>query len=367
MIGAVLDAGLPVTGHWSLHGWTDHRLHAYAAAGVDSRPRDRPQARTRWPSSAPACGSSSARAAPGTTSPSARRVLTEDGVDSRHALLVTDDMHPETLARERPPRPRRPAPRSTRASTRCSRIQLATVNAAEYLGRRHDLGSIAPGRRADILLVEDLTRPPPAPRDRRRPPGSTPAPSCPASTRRAAFRTDRPPARARSPRTTCASTRRRARHARPSARSAWSRASSRPSTASSRRPVNGGAVAAAPDLDVAQGGEHRAPRRPGHDRPRLRPGARASQRGAVATTVAHDNHNLFVVGTNDADMLVAVAAPGRGRRRHDRGRGRRRRRRSSSCRSPACCPTAPSARSPSRSARSTAPTPTWGRRSSTRS
>ena len=31
MIGAVLDAGLPVTGHWSLHGWDDHRLHAYAA------------------------------------------------------------------------------------------------------------------------------------------------------------------------------------------------------------------------------------------------------------------------------------------------------------------------------------------------
>src|SRR4029079_17547551 len=36
MIGAVLDAGLPVTGHWSLHGWTDHRLHAYVCAGVDS-------------------------------------------------------------------------------------------------------------------------------------------------------------------------------------------------------------------------------------------------------------------------------------------------------------------------------------------
>src|ERR671934_2831865 len=36
MIAAVLDARLPVTGHWSLHGWTDHRLHAYAAAGVDS-------------------------------------------------------------------------------------------------------------------------------------------------------------------------------------------------------------------------------------------------------------------------------------------------------------------------------------------
>src|SRR5919107_2495441 len=35
MIGATLEAGLPVTGHWSLPGWTDHRLHAYAAAGVD--------------------------------------------------------------------------------------------------------------------------------------------------------------------------------------------------------------------------------------------------------------------------------------------------------------------------------------------
>src|SRR3954453_7931108 len=35
MIGAVLDAGLPVTGHWSLHGWSDHRLHAYPRAGAD--------------------------------------------------------------------------------------------------------------------------------------------------------------------------------------------------------------------------------------------------------------------------------------------------------------------------------------------
>lgn len=30
------------------------------------------------------------------------------------------------------------------------------------------------------------------------------------------------------------------------------------------------------------------------------------QNGAIATTVAHDSHNLIVVGTNDADMLVAV-------------------------------------------------------------
>src|SRR5438105_3317338 len=35
-IAATLTRGLPVTGHWSLTGWRDHRLHAYAAAGVDS-------------------------------------------------------------------------------------------------------------------------------------------------------------------------------------------------------------------------------------------------------------------------------------------------------------------------------------------
>ena len=70
MIGAVLDAGLPVTGHWSLHGWSDHRLHAYVCAGVDSD-HEPSTARTRSPSSAPACGSSSAREARGTTSPSA--------------------------------------------------------------------------------------------------------------------------------------------------------------------------------------------------------------------------------------------------------------------------------------------------------
>ena len=32
------------------------------------------------------------------------------------------------------------------------------------------------------------------------------------------------------------------------------------------------------------------------------------KRGAVASTVAHDSHNLIVAGTNDADMLTAAAA-----------------------------------------------------------
>src|SRR5581483_2364068 len=35
-IAATLERSLPVTGNWSLAGQRDHRLHAYAAAGVDS-------------------------------------------------------------------------------------------------------------------------------------------------------------------------------------------------------------------------------------------------------------------------------------------------------------------------------------------
>ena len=31
------------------------------------------------------------------------------------------------------------------------------------------------------------------------------------------------------------------------------------------------------------------------------------KRGAIASTVAHDSHNLVVAGTNDGDMLLAIA------------------------------------------------------------
>src|SRR4051794_34497128 len=154
MIGAVLDAGLPVTGHWSLHGWTDHRLHAYVCAGVDSDHEtvfcDDALAKLRagmWVQFRE--GSAWHDVA------ECVRALTEHGVDSRHALIVTDDMHPGTLA----------ATGHLNHAVRTAieagldpllAIQLATLNAAEYIGRRHDLGSIAPGRCADILFVEDL-------------------------------------------------------------------------------------------------------------------------------------------------------------------------------------------------------------------
>ncbi len=36
-------------------------------------------------------------------------------------------------------------------------IQMATINTAEYFGVGREMGSIAPGRFADLVLVKDLT------------------------------------------------------------------------------------------------------------------------------------------------------------------------------------------------------------------
>src|SRR5205823_10334960 len=82
-------------------------------------------------------------------------VLTEDGVDPRHCLLVTDDVLPETIVADGH------MDRVVRHAIDAGidplvAIQMATINGAEYFGMRHDLGSIAPGRLADILFVEDL-------------------------------------------------------------------------------------------------------------------------------------------------------------------------------------------------------------------
>ena len=35
-------------------------------------------------------------------------------------------------------------------------LQMATINTAEHFGVSRDMGQIAPGRYADVLLVEDL-------------------------------------------------------------------------------------------------------------------------------------------------------------------------------------------------------------------
>jgi adenine deaminase len=301
MIGAVLDAGLPVTGHWSLHGWDDHRLHAYACAGVDSDHEtvfcDDALAKLRagmWVQFRE--GSAWHDVA------ECVKALTEHGLDSRHALIVTDDMHPGTLA----------ATGHLNHAVRTAiaagldpllAIQLATVNAAEYLGRRQDLGSIAPGRCADILFVEDLRelRPHLVLADGARVPEGDLPQLAPPPEFRATVRLQR------------ALTADDLRIAADGASARVRAIGMVPGELATEHrvvddvPVADGAVAAAPDLDLAKAASIERHGGSGSIGLGFVQGL-GLKRGAVATTVAHDNHNLFVVGTNDADMLAAVDA-----------------------------------------------------------
>ena len=80
---------------------------------------------------------------------------TGDGLDSRSFILCTDDAHAATLVDEGH------MDRVLRHAITCGceplqAIQLVTLNPAQHFGLERELGSITPGRSADILLVPDL-------------------------------------------------------------------------------------------------------------------------------------------------------------------------------------------------------------------
>ncbi|MFA5579982.1 MAG: adenine deaminase, partial [Methanothrix sp.] len=75
-------------------------------------------------------------------------------VNSRRFLFVSDDRHPSDILREG--HIDSMVKRAVGAGLDpIVAIQIASLNAAEYFGLR-DLGAIAPGRRADIVVLDDL-------------------------------------------------------------------------------------------------------------------------------------------------------------------------------------------------------------------
>lgn len=81
--------------------------------------------------------------------------ITKLGLDPRFFILCTDDSHAATLSQEgHMDRVLRHA--ISQGLPPMTAIQMATVNTAEHFGLSRDLGLIAPGRWADILLVDDL-------------------------------------------------------------------------------------------------------------------------------------------------------------------------------------------------------------------
>jgi adenine deaminase len=83
------------------------------------------------------------------------KAVTELGLDPRHFILVTDDSHSGTLVHDGH------MDRVVRHTVQqgidpITAIQMATLNTAEHFHVARDIGQIAPGRFADVLLVSDL-------------------------------------------------------------------------------------------------------------------------------------------------------------------------------------------------------------------
>ncbi len=83
------------------------------------------------------------------------KAVTELGLDSRMFILCTDDSHSQTLVAEgHMDRVLRHA--ITQGLTPMAAIQMMTINTAEHFGVSREMGLIAPGRYADVVLVDDL-------------------------------------------------------------------------------------------------------------------------------------------------------------------------------------------------------------------
>ena len=83
------------------------------------------------------------------------RAVLDHGLDPRHFILCTDDSHSETLVNDgHMDRVVRHA--IAQGLSPINAIQMATLNTAEHFGLSADIGMIAPGRYADVLLVSDL-------------------------------------------------------------------------------------------------------------------------------------------------------------------------------------------------------------------
>ncbi|MEL6243298.1 MAG: adenine deaminase [Pseudomonadota bacterium] len=81
--------------------------------------------------------------------------ITEKGLDPRNFILCTDDCHSGTLVNDGHMN------RVVRHAIVCGcdpliALQMATVNTATHFGLERELGSLTPGRRADVILTSDL-------------------------------------------------------------------------------------------------------------------------------------------------------------------------------------------------------------------
>ncbi len=150
---ATYNQNMVVTGHYA-HPDLDKGLNAYAASGIsschESVSKEDALYRARLGMYAQVREGSAWQDVKETV-----RAITEDKADSRYFMLVSDDCHPHTLlekghldyivkrAIEEKVDP-------------IEAIQMASLNCATYFKKDHEVGSISPSKFADMILISDL-------------------------------------------------------------------------------------------------------------------------------------------------------------------------------------------------------------------
>jgi adenine deaminase len=139
---ASLKAGVVLTGHYASLA-LDEGLNAFAAAGALRRAQLGCYAQQRYGSA-------------WLDMPNLIRAVTENpGLDTRFFTLVTDDVTSETIVNQgHMDRVVREAIRQGLSPIQA--IQMVTINAAQMLEQSRTIGTVSPGRAADLLIVSDL-------------------------------------------------------------------------------------------------------------------------------------------------------------------------------------------------------------------
>lgn len=154
-VGETLKADKIVTGHYSMPE-VDRGLNAYVASGVrcchESTRAEDALAKMRLGMYAMMRYGSAWK-----DLPVLAKAITAHDIDTRYAMLVSDDTHPHTLVADGH------LDHLIRVAVKngidvMTAIQMVTINCAQCFQMDHDLGSIAPGKCADIVFLSDLER-----------------------------------------------------------------------------------------------------------------------------------------------------------------------------------------------------------------
>jgi len=152
-IAATMNAGRTVGGHFA-SPVLDKNFHGYAAGG----PADDHEGTRKEDAAARVRQGMRAMMRLGSAWYDVKeqvRAHTEDGIDPRNMILCTDDSHSGTLVHDGHMN------RVVRHAIECgvppvTALQMATLNTAQHFGLEREMGSIAPGRSADFLIVGTL-------------------------------------------------------------------------------------------------------------------------------------------------------------------------------------------------------------------